>query len=504
MKRFVLTSLFLTGSFIQSFSQLTIKELISTLKTKINYSEVDAFYQLNNYNLYWFYNANARNHIITLLSHADTYGLNEKDYHYTITRKFGEGKLIATHQDSIEADIMLSDAVLHFFQELQTGNKPPSFRYYGLSYTPNTVNLPLLKQFLEQDKLLEFANIIQPSSVEYSALLKKLNQFTIFIKSKNFNEVPIISNKIVNTNTPLLIRLYQLGITDSIAYAIPNAELKIRVREALQIFDVLNDGILRKTSITALNVPLSKRITELKLAISYLRWLNQIKQRGTIAIVNIPAASLLVYNYGKLILESRVIVGKSITPTPTLSSIITEVILYPYWMVPKKIAINELLPSIKRNINYLNIGNFQVINSQGQVMNPYSINWHSLSKSYFPYHIRQSTGCDNSLGIVKFNFYNPFTVYLHDTPAKSLFMLNKRYFSHGCMRVEKTVELAHLLLGRNSIAIDTLTRKGCLKHQSPVVVPVEKKIPIMVIYSTAWYNIKGAIKFYDDVYGKLN
>ncbi|HTM92436.1 MAG TPA: L,D-transpeptidase family protein, partial [Flavisolibacter sp.] len=132
----------------------------------------------------------------------------------------------------------------------------------------------------------------------------------------------------------------------------------------------------------------------------------------------------------------------------------------------------------------------------------YKIDWKSLSATYFPYHIRQSTGCDNALGIVKFEFYNPFTVYLHDTPNKGLFSFNKRYFSHGCMRVEKPVELAHLLLGRNRIAIDTLTAKGCLNQQAPKPVAVEKELPVMILYSTVWYNKEGEVRFYDDVYGK--
>ena len=175
-------------------------------------------------------------------------------------------------------------------------------------------------------------------------------------------------------------------------------------------------------------------------------------------------------------------------------------ILYPYWNVPYKIATRELLPSIKRNRGYLAANNFQVLDKNGRILNPYSINWSSFSTSYFPYTIRQSTGCDNSLGLLKFNFYNPFTVYLHDTPAKGLFTLNKRYFSHGCMRVEKPVEFGQLLLGRNRMAIDTLTIKGCLKSQAPKSVPTEEKLPVVVMYSTAWYDSTGRVIFFEDIY----
>ncbi len=193
-----------------------------------------------------------------------------------------------------------------------------------------------------------------------------------------------------------------------------------------------------------------------------LRWLDQLKQ-STVLLVNIPVAALFVYCQGKIVFDSKIIVGKPATPTPTLSSSIKEVVLYSYWMVPKKIATKVLLPRIKRNPGYLSALNYQLLNNNGDVINPYVISWHRLGTRYSPYTIRQSTGCDNSLGIVNFNFENPFSVYLHDTPKKELFATPNRFYSHGCMRVEKTEALAHLLLVDNKQAIDTITAKGCLQ-----------------------------------------
>jgi murein L,D-transpeptidase YcbB/YkuD len=269
------------------------------------------------------------------------------------------------------------------------------------------------------------------------------------------------------------------------------------------MFDVYADGRLSSAVLSAFNVSLNRRIKELALFINYMRWMDDVKNRSFLAVLNIPAAYLFVYQDRNIILDSKVITGKPSTPTPTLSSTITEVILYPYWMVPKKIATRELLPRIKRNPGYIDAYNYQVLNSAGRVVNPYSINWYGLSTSYFPYTLRQCTGCDNALGIIKFNFYNPFTVYLHDTPTKELFKLEQRFFSHGCMRVEKPLELARLVLGYNRIAVDTITAKGCLKQQAPLPVRVEKPLPLYVMYSTVWFNRDGEIRFYGDVYGKL-
>jgi murein L,D-transpeptidase YcbB/YkuD len=146
----------------------------------------------------------------------------------------------------------------------------------------------------------------------------------------------------------------------------------------------------------------------------------------------------------------------------------------------------------------------QVLNKSGKRVDAGSINWNSLSPSSFPYTLRQSTGCDNSLGIVKLNFYSPYSVYLHDTPWKVLFNFNRRYYSHGCIRVERALELAHFLLKENTIAIDTLEEKGCIRNQAPVPIPVKERTPVFVLYNTAWFDSTGLVQFNDDIYGKIN
>ena len=274
---------------------------------------------------------------------------------------------------------------------------------------------------------------------------------------------------------------------------------------AQRLFGLIDDGVLRSTLVTELNVPIIGRLEELSRAINTIRWLHCIRLQATqIVVVNIPSANLLVYGHNDVIMESKVIVGKKSTRTPVFCSKINEVIVYPYWMVPKSIATKELLPIIKRNIGYLDANSFQVVNEQGRVVNPSTVKWQALSTTYFPYTLRQSTGCDNSLGVIKLNFYSPYGVYLHDTPGKALFEFNKRYFSHGCMRVEKAIELGHVALKDNKIAIDTLEEKGCLRNQKPISVPVSEQIPVFVLYNTAWVDSSATVRFYEDVYNKFS
>jgi murein L,D-transpeptidase YcbB/YkuD len=220
-------------------------------------------------------------------------------------------------------------------------------------------------------------------------------------------------------------------------------------------------------------------------------------------VVNIPAAYLKVYDNDSVTLEMRMVVGKKSTPTPTLTSRVSDVVLYPYWHVPNSIAVKELLPIIKRDRGYINTGNYQVLDKSGNIVDPYSINWRALSQNYFPYLLRQSTGCDNSLGLLKLNFYSPCGVYLHDTPFKNAFGLNKRYFSHGCLRMEKPMEMGHMVLKNNPIAIDSLEQKGCLRNQAPVVVRADVHMPVIVWYNPAGIDSAGHLLFYEDVYEKF-
>jgi murein L,D-transpeptidase YcbB/YkuD len=220
-------------------------------------------------------------------------------------------------------------------------------------------------------------------------------------------------------------------------------------------------------------------------------------------VVNIPAAYMKVYRQNKVILEMRMVVGKKLNPTPALTSTVNEVVLYPYWHVPYSIATKEILPILKRNPGYINTGNFQVLNRSGNIVDPYSVNWKSLSRSYFPYLIRQCTGCDNALGLLKLNFYNPFSVYLHDTNNKNIFNYNKRYYSHGCMRMQKPMELGHLVLKKNQIAIDTLEQKGCLVNLSPIAVTADEKLPVIIWYNPAGIDSTGRVLFFEDVYNKF-
>jgi murein L,D-transpeptidase YcbB/YkuD len=297
-----------------------------------------------------------------------------------------------------------------------------------------------------------------------------------------------------------------LGILDTLKENISDSILKQKITIAQNLFNQQEEPKISDRLRAELNIDIFKRIKRLKVSLNYYKWLywKLMNSNEPVILVNIPNANMKVYKKNTIILEMKMVLGKYSTKTPTLTSKVNNVILYPYWHVPYSIATKELLPKIKRNISYLNSGNYQVINSSGNIVNPYSINWQSLSKYYFPYTIRQSTGCDNSLGLIKLNFENPFGVYLHDTPSKLYFKQNKRFYSHGCMRMENPTDISKIILGSNHIAIDTLIDKGCLINKSPIWVNAEIKTPVIVWYNLTGIDKFGKVVFYEDIYKNEN
>ena len=240
----------------------------------------------------------------------------------------------------------------------------------------------------------------------------------------------------------------------------------------------------------------SLTIEQVQETLNSYRWLNRFSADKRV-IINIPSATLRVINrQGKTLLSSRVVVGKRDTPTPLFTASIPSLVTYPYWNVPRSITVKELLPKIRKNPTaMLETMKLQVVNAKGQVVDPATVNWTTNS---FPYRLRQSTGCDNALGILKFNVTDPYDIYLHDTNARQAFTQENRQLSHGCIRVEKPDQLANLLLGYVHFNADYLT--CCPKNASPKTIPLPAAVPVIMTYNVVDMDEAGTVQVHKDVY----
>jgi hypothetical protein len=233
----------------------------------------------------------------------------------------------------------------------------------------------------------------------------------------------------------------------------------------------------------------------LKQAFAVYKWIDQLEIPRYV-IVDIGCAELRYVVKGVDSIVMRAVVGKPSTPTPFFASWTDQLVLYPFWHVPMSIAVDEFLPKIKRNRAWLNEQNMQVVDRKGFVLDADTINWKKMNREYFPYTLRQSTGCDNALGVVKVEFSSPYGVYIHDTNNKASFLNLHRYLSHGCIRVEEPIKLGNLLIENK---LDSSFLQSCLFDQKPLYFKVLNPIPVFVIYT----NVRNAgekIIYSKDIY----
>lgn len=244
----------------------------------------------------------------------------------------------------------------------------------------------------------------------------------------------------------------------------------------------------------------SIKIKILSHTLNIYRWTHHFRHSQLI-LVNVGSATLRYYSNDSLLLQMKVVAGKPSTKTPRFTASTDYITLYPYWHVPRSIAIPKYLPRFKRNPSLVDAMNMQLIDGNGSIVNHRRLDWSQLSKTNFPYTLRQSTGCDNALGVIRFNITGPNSILLHDTNFKEAFLLENRFLSHGCIRLEKPVELANYLLQK---PLDTAFLQSCIKNQKPVIVPFPNPVRVFVVYMLAEADDTGKVNYYKDVYRLLN
>ena len=231
------------------------------------------------------------------------------------------------------------------------------------------------------------------------------------------------------------------------------------------------------------------------LALNYLRYLSVYHQTEYI-IANIPATEVEYYKDEMLVLKMRSVVGKKANPTPVMASYISSIVTFPHWNVPYTVAVNEILPKVQKDADYLEQHNFEVVDAKGNAVDDSELNWLDYSEKNFPYFFRQSTGADNALGVLKFNLQNPFSIFLHSTSWQGAFDKDFRFLSHGCIRLEKPFDLADALL-RGNLDVDELKRGKENTESKTIKLP--QKVPTFIIYVPV--KVNGAqVIFLQDVY----
>ncbi|MCW5714572.1 MAG: L,D-transpeptidase family protein [Bauldia sp.] len=256
------------------------------------------------------------------------------------------------------------------------------------------------------------------------------------------------------------------------------------------------DGIVGPTSFAALNVPADVRLTQLVTNRQRLQELA-VTTRARYVMVNLPAAEIEVVENGQVVSRHTAVVGRVDRASPILSSEIYEVNFNPFWTVPASIIQRDLIPLMQTNPTYLTDQHIRMYNAQGQEVLPQNVNWYSNEATRYTF--RQDPGDFNSLGSVRINFHNQYSVYLHDTPNKTLFGNDYRFDSSGCVRVQNVRELINFLL-RDTAGWDRARIEGAFASGERTDVRLAQPVQIFFAYITAWSMEDGVVHFRDDIY----
>ena len=230
------------------------------------------------------------------------------------------------------------------------------------------------------------------------------------------------------------------------------------------------------------------------------RWTNMPKGERHI-MVNLADFSAKVMDNGKVTFKTRTVVGHrdSDRRSPEFSDVMEHLVINPTWNVPRSIATKEYLPMLQSNPNA--VSHLTLYDGRGQVVNRGSVDFTQFNQRNFPFDIKQAPSNSNALGLVKFMFPNRHNIYLHDTPAKSLFAREVRAYSHGCIRLHKPFEFAYTLLARQTSSPKTFFH-DILDTGRETQVDLEKQIPVHIMYRTAFTEAKGPMQYRRDIYGR--
>ncbi|MGX7685555.1 L,D-transpeptidase family protein [Flectobacillus roseus] len=482
---------------LKSFIQKLHTDQAYTKELQIeNPADVVAFYQNLAYKTIWLEGtSDYKKEYLDVLKHASDYGLNRTKYHYSY--------LSTKHLPTLEYELIMTHSIMEFYKDIANGITSVDWSYNGLGYNNHCLNpTAMLLNTYAKGSVRDVISFLQPQSLGYQATQNLLTRLNIFVENENFQEPLVSQTATLLENKELIKKLYFLGFLPTMTDAsiLKEGMITNALKGFQSLYNIVPDGILGPITLSKLSIPLVKLRAQLILNLNRWRVINCLDNQRYIQI-NIPSATLALYDRDSLVMRMKTIVGKPITPTPTLCSEINKITFFPYYEVPKNVAINELLPVQQKEPSFFENNGYQLIDEKGFVLEANSIDWSTVSKDYFPYNVRQVAGCDNSLGLLKFDFESPYALYLHDTNRKDLFSKNKRYLSNACIRLEKPYELATMIFQDRNL-VDEFVKKRFEPHLSPTSFGLENSVKVFITYITADVDDFGSLVIYDDIYKK--
>lgn len=466
----------------------SIQEILSATPAYSSQAELRAFYEARAFQPAW--KDNDRKVAMTILANAANEGLAPDNY---VARETAS---------AASSDIALTRAVLLYAKDVRMGRLAANSVYNDVDLPPQPFDAgATLEAALNEGKLKKFLADLPPQHDGYAFLRAALAKYRRIDAEGGWRPLGRMKGTVdvlrPGERTELLARLAAEDRTiegnNSDVANLDAALRRFQSRNGLEA-----DGKIGPHTLKALNVTASARVLQIEANMERWRWLPH-RLEARYIMVNTADASLEAVDNGKVVLVSRIVAGKPKTPTPIFAATIVAVTVNPPWNVPQSIARKEILPKLKRNPSYLAKEHMILRNGPAGDPRGITINWASISRSRFPFQIQQLPGPANALGQLKLEMPNRFDVYMHDTPAKTLFTQNERFFSHGCVRVQKVGALAkYALTGNPQADVARLIAEDDTTDR----LPLDNPLKVYVQYWTVFQDTDGNVAFRDDIYDR--
>ena len=464
------------------------------------------FYSENDYELIWFGNnalANQRRaELVNSLQSASFHGLPGKKYQ--VNRLLSK---LSTSDSLFEIGLLeglFMIAFTEYASDLDTGVLIPSEVDTDIVRQINFKDTDFYIQGLLSRNPYDYFRSLGPQSSEYARLLVEYQKLSEIIRNGGWSN--IATDRILRFGdsgddvVAIRNRLFDQGyMPNSISTKFDKKLLKA-VQKYQSDHGLIPDGIIGAGTILELNITAEQRLSSIIVALERERWLGDTLGQRHIW-VNLADFKAKIIEDHAVVFETRTVLGVNDESmrSPEFSDKMEYMVVNPTWHIPVSIAKNEYLPELKKDPEALPF--LKLFDSSGSLVDRESIDFSILGKNYFPYEMKQLPSTTNALGLVKFMFPNPYNIYLHDTPAKDLFMKEVRDFSHGCIRLHEPFDFAYALLEKQTDEPQS-EFQNALKSQEETIILLSKSVPVHITYRTAFTKAGGGIEFRRDIYGR--
>ncbi len=468
--------------------------------------DIAAFYRANGYQPIWTGqdadDAERRAALIAALRQAGDHALPMGSYR--IDRLVNSLSRIVSERDRGLLEVEISRTFLKYARDMQTGVLTPRKVDRGIvREVPLRDRTELLQQISRQPPKV-FLRSLSPKSPEYTRLMKARIQLERQLGRGGWG--PVVNARALEPGdtgdavVALRNRLIAMGFMQRSAVATYDSELTRAVQEFQRANGLEQDGIAGAGTLAEINKQIEDRLPNIIVAMERERWMNIARGKRHVW-VNLTDFSAAIVDNDQVTFQTRAVVGKNTSDrrSPEFSDVMDHMVINPTWNVPRSIAVKEYLPQMRRNPYAAS--HLKLINARGQVVDRGRIDFSQFTERNFPFDMKQPPSSRNALGLVKFMFPNPHNIYLHDTPAKSLFAREVRDFSHGCIRLNDPFDFAYTLLARQTDDPVGFFQSR-LRTGRETRVELQNPIPVHLVYRTAFTSAKGRLHFRRDVYGR--